>query len=181
MHGTGQGANRWGKVKGLTESTRTDWSIAFCRRFDVFLLPFAFQSFCFPCDDLILTSREKGQFLLKPKIILYTCINWQNHSISGKDVRQHAVPICRWLHHKAAGHWLRQFEVHSAWLHLSLVAKLQVIDSPQAESLAKQARAVVVWLFFDVSFVFLHIRKQVDPQDPPPAGGCWGAWHHQVE
>lgn len=98
-----------------------------------------------------------------------------------KDARQHAVPICRWLHHKAAGHWLRQFEVHSAWLHLSLVAKLQVIDSPQAESLAKQAWAVVMLVFFDVSFMFLHIYKQVDPQDPPPAGGCWGAWHHQVE
>lgn len=54
-------------------------------------------------------------------------------------IRQLLFPICRWLHLKAAGHWLRQFEVHSAWLRLSIVAKLQVIDSPQAESLAKQA------------------------------------------
>ena len=76
-----------------------------------------FRSFCF-CDDLILTSGEKG---------LYTDRLIESLNPREGCIRQHAVPICRWLHHKAVGHWLRQFEVHSAWLHLLLVA-LQILE-----------------------------------------------------
>ena len=94
----------------------SDWSIAFGRRFDV-LLSLVFRSFCF-CDDLILTSGEKG---------LYTDRLIESLNPREGCIRQHAVPICRWLHHKAVGHWLRQFEVHSAWLHLLLVA-LQILE-----------------------------------------------------